>query len=459
MWPTVEVEPFNPHPDMTTYLTLERHLAMENQKVRSPPIHRNVRGHRPRRKPVAARVDIQPSRPNHALRRTSKFLEGLKECVRSSKSAEQKRSNEEDSLMKLYTVRDAIRAGKLEVVVPPSGSTNNGRAGPPPRSQAPTAKPRSLKAARSNTATQPSKVGKLIDRGADILGETRKELVGKFKPPFEHISYHSFTRSHRDSRYHSNASDKSFCCIGEKEIKPSQVVQALKGRQQQNSWRPSYEGGQGTNPWVDPPPRACRLCKKPGIRDIRGLCNDCENDFVRPKTQRYTFVDPDVEGDIKPTPPLKDLETLLGRSTLDPGAECKSVPHSGSNEVDQKHTQGSGRAELKMTNANNYPRTINPAIRRESQQAVTEGKDDDELLTTWQALALNDEYERTKSVCKRWSACHETDDHETWTLGSDDESARLVNWEQQRDSKFYRFYDDLLSHHVSKAPLGGRNHG
>jgi hypothetical protein len=159
----------------------------------------------------------------------------------------------------------------------------------------------------------------------------------------------------------SDASDLSFYCIGETEATkpadlPAKEIQVLKKRQAQNSARVS---GEGTDPWTQAPPAACRLCRKPGVRGIRGLCNDCETDFIRPKTRRFEFSSSD-EDEIKPTPPLKDLEFLRqnnAKKVKEVGAQRKSVPHPNQTRT-ESGKQRSVKAELKMTGTQtNTPRS------------------------------------------------------------------------------------------------------
>jgi hypothetical protein len=485
MWPRTEASP----PEQETYLMLERRLEKEAQRERSTPESRGREAQRPRSKPVAATVGTQ-TRRSHPLRRKPNFSESLRECLGSPKPAAKKHVEEkqqttkiytlrdairagimeqavppltvpttngrsappqpqaplvkQDQLTKLHTLRDAIRAGKLEQAIPPDGfaKTNGGPA--PPRSQARVARPEPPSTSRQRKITSaPTKLGEFIDRGADILEETRKEISSKFKPPFEHLNYPSFTHSGRKSRRNSDASDMSFHCIGEQETESTEAFEALKTREQQNAQtqRTSYEG---TNPWVHPPPAACRLCRKPGVRGIRGLCNKCESDFMGPETRRYEFIDSDDE-EIKPTPPLKDLKIMNVKRAKDLGARRKSVSHSTPYNRGHKQQQSSEKAEFRITNTDSYP-VINYPIRQHSRNAMIDRGDGDEPFRGWQTSAMRSEYERTESLYKAGQIAFETDGVEK-SFGND--STPPID----RDSNFYNFYDDLLEDNRSKAPF------
>lgn len=115
-WPRTEAPPAEPQPEMTTYLMLEQRLEKEARKEQLTPESRDREAHRPKKQPAA----IQASRPQPPLRRKPSFSESLRECLGSPKSTAQKHPEEKDQMTKIYTLRDAIRAGKLEQAVPPS---------------------------------------------------------------------------------------------------------------------------------------------------------------------------------------------------------------------------------------------------------------------------------------------------------------------------------------------------
>ena len=278
--------------------------------------------------------------PTPPLRRKPNFSETMRQCLGSPKPEAQKPAENKILVTKICTLREAVLAGKLEKAIPPSRSLDTHRYPvPPPRPQVPAAKPTSSRVRHSKKPfSKPTKFGDLIDRSANIFDETRKDLVSKFMPPFEHLHYPSFTHSDRKFRRNSDVSDMSFCCIGEQETEQAQKVRGLISTHQQDLQRKSYEG---SDPWVCYPARVCRLCRKPSVRGIRGLCNDCENDFIRPKTQKYEFVDFDgnVSEEIRPTPPLKDLKILTDRRRKELESKRKSVSHSNSYRRDRQQRQ------------------------------------------------------------------------------------------------------------------------
>jgi hypothetical protein len=336
---------------MTTFLMLEQRLEKEARKAKVTQRPRSSEA-----KGLASKITRQPIPQPYQkpppLRRKPNFSENLRECLGSPKTSAKKTEEKEEKTTKVYTLRDAIRAGRLERVIPPPQTPETEERLVPPKLLIPSIESAPPRTSHSKkTASASGKVTELIDRGADILNETRKELAGKFLPPFDHVNYPSFSRASKNSRRSSDSSDLSFCCIGENEptknIKapteevqiPTMEAQALKKRQQQYSERLS---GQGTNPWSEPRPVVCRLCRKPGVRGIRGLCNDCETDFMRPKTRKYEFhLSSDEDDEIKPTPPLKDVKLLTAKEAKQVGAKRKSLLKP----VQTKESVGSHKAQ------------------------------------------------------------------------------------------------------------------
>lgn len=463
MWPRTEASPPEPQSQMTV-LMLERRLEKETRKERTTPASCCSEVRHSRGKSEGRKAETQSIPP---LRRKPNFSESLRECLGSPKSGAKKHAEEQDKMTKAYTLRDAIRAGKLEKVVPPlqTPGTEGRLAPPPPRPQEP-ASARTPRNKKNSSAS--NKVAEFIDRGADILDETRKELAGKVIPPFEHLNYSSVScYGPKKFRRSSDTSDLSFCCVGENEPTkeaqaPTKKVQALKIRHQQNSR--IRLSGEGISPWSQTPPAECRLCRKLGVRGIRGLCNNCEKDFMRPKTQKFEFHSSSDEGgdEIKPTPPLKDFKVLTAKKTREVEAKCKPISHPSPDKRERQNSQGSVKTEPKMTSIDSYPQIIGPPIRQNSQEAMTGGEDDDERFRSWQTPAVRDECGRTKSLFKRWSDCYETDDFESFDKKND--SVALVDREgprpgtaRSRDSDFYGFYDDLLREHGDKTPFGRLN--
>jgi hypothetical protein len=77
------------------------------------------------------------------------------------------------------------------------------------------------------------------------------------------------------------------------------------------SGQQTYLGGKGHNLWRPGPLDPCRLCKKGSVVGIRGLCRECEEDFVTPETLVFDPVDSSND-EVKP-PPLKIVGMLAMR--------------------------------------------------------------------------------------------------------------------------------------------------
>lgn len=463
--------PPEPLPEMTTFLMLERRLekGVREKERATARIHLSD-ARSPKSKPTVRKHSSRPNQTPPPLRRKSNFSETLRECLGSHKSTNEKNDRNPDmnEMTKIHVLRDRIREGKLEKTVPPAHVPETDVRLAPPRSRNPALEPSSPGDSRSKKPSPtPSKFTEFIDKGADILDETRKDLAGTFLPPFENLNYPSFSHSRKKPRRNSDASDMSFCCIGEiesaKDVEaPTKETQALKKRQQQSATRLS---GEGTNPWSQPPAAACRLCRRPGVRGIRGLCNECETDFVRPKAGQYEFLFPSNEEDgIKPTPPLKDLEILISKTskrTKEVGAKRKSISHPNIDKKERHKPEGSVKAELRMTGTDNYPQIIKLAQQQKSHEAIIDGESDDEKYKSWQTPEMRAEYERTKSLFKRWSNWNEADDFESF--GKEHSSAPFIAREGARPetggrrcSEFYDFYDELLREHGAKTDRRAR---
>ena len=466
IWPRTDTSRPKPLPEITIFLILEQRPQKEvREKERATARVHFSDARSPKIKSTTRKHSSQPNQAPPPLRRKPNFSETVRECLGSLKSTNEKNDTipEMDEMTKVHILRDRIREGKLEKTVPPAHVSGTEVRLAPPRSRNPALKPPSPEAS-GNKKPSPTrtKFTEFIDKGADVLDETRKDLAGTFLPPFENLNYPSFSRSGKKLRRNSDVSDTSFCCIGETESAkdveaPTKEIQALKKQQQHNATRLS---GEGTNPWSQPPAATCRLCRKPGVRSIRGLCNECETDFIRPKTNQYEFLLPSNEEDgIKPTPPLKDLEILIvktSKMTKEVGAKSKSISHPNLDKKESHKRNGSVGTELKMTDTGNYPQIIIPTQRQKSHEAIIDGESGDEKYKSWQTPEMRAEYERSKSLFKRWSDCYEADDFEGF--GKKDSSAPHVGQEgarletgESRCSEFYGFYDELLREHGAKT--------
>ena len=105
-------------------------------------------------------------------------------------------------------------------------------------------------------------------------------------------------------------SELSFCCAGEKD-KGGKDVKMEKRL-----------SGSGTTLWKGGKLEKCRLCRERLANGVRGLCRECESDFMRPKTppppksysswrSKYEVSASDSENEVKPVPPPKDKRRFL----------------------------------------------------------------------------------------------------------------------------------------------------
>ncbi|RDW68426.1 hypothetical protein BP5796_09083 [Coleophoma crateriformis] len=288
---------------------------------------------------------------------------------------------------------------------------------------------------QSRSALTSNNLAECIEISADLLDNTRRELTKgfgkKFKPPFEHLSYRSFSHERAPSPSSSSKSS-SFFCTGENEPGDRKgEAQVLVQREEKNSRR--RLSGEGTNPWTSPAPTNCRLCKKAGVRGIRGLCEECENDFMRPKTYLY---DPPFSYDdnMPPMPPLKDKSILMLNHT-----QCKS-------NQDEIEKEAKSRIEVRLSDASSRPTVAEPTPQRQSSQRalfIASEADDDERFSRWQSDVLQVEIEKTRDLFERLSACHTDNGHES-VSSSTPSDRKGKGRADDRGSRFYGYWDDVL---------------
>ena len=198
---------------MTTYLMLEQRLKKEVRKAKLAPRPRSSEAKSLRSGIMRQPVSQLYQTPPHPLRRKPNFSESLRECLGGPKTSA-KKHEEEEEITKVSTLRDAIRAGKLEQVIPPPQASRSKWRLASPQPPIHSTKSTSRRTPQSKkTASASGKVAEFIDRGADTLDGTRKELAGKLLPSFEHFNYPSFSRRCGKSRRSSDATGLSFCCI------------------------------------------------------------------------------------------------------------------------------------------------------------------------------------------------------------------------------------------------------
>jgi hypothetical protein len=349
----------------------------------------------------------------HLLRRKPKFSEVSEEKTY--------RAGEKKDMAKIQALRQKMREGEMERAVPPEQAlvTQTRYAYPPralPKDCGKGTLPVSGK--KRSEVSSLGKLAKSFEVGVDVIEERRRELSGKFRAPFDFLGYPISARGGRDHKVcGSDHSTESFFCIGEElaeRPQPSRTLDQLAARRRLS--------GEGTSPWEGHPPSACRLCRKAGVRGIRGLCSECEQEFLRPKT---VVKDATVNDEVKPTPPLKDRRILRQRS----GGK-------------QNHSTW---PELRQVGCK--PSIINSATRREHAHRARVEYDDEKFLE-WQTPEMREEYHNTQGMFARWTDSYEKDDttsfngdeaHLFFELGKE-EKENTLNW--QKDS--YSFYDDIF---------------
>jgi hypothetical protein len=390
--------------------------------------------------------------PEHLLRRMPNFKEIVREKFSTQRPHEEARPKK-INLEKAKQERIKILEGKLEVVVPPIQKPGSeGRLAPPRPFLDP--KSKSKRSSKSSSSSSKVKVVDYLRTSADILDETRREITGKFRLPFEQLSY---PLSRRNSKIYasgeSNSSEESFFCIGVDT--ETREEKALKARQKANANRlerdtnPTGLSGKGTDPWVDPPPKYCRLCRKAGISGMQGLCRDCERAFMRHKQVvrespgSWTSSCHSAE-EIKPTPPSKDRETLLlkGNSHEHQPVLCNAnnkdlppIPH-----------------EVEI---------IEPTPQRRSTHALLNNDgSDDERFRRWQSKELKAEFEKSRKQFPVWAQAYENEDYLVYNRGKKEGQTPLVaageepkrEGPDERNTNFYKFWDEILP----KTPKIGR---
>ncbi|KAL5317733.1 hypothetical protein ACEPPN_014831 [Leptodophora sp. 'Broadleaf-Isolate-01'] len=309
----------------------------------------------------------------------SSFSDLVKEKIykKTEPSAAQKLEERGDKMVKIYNLRKAMLEGKLErVVPPPSGMGMNGSGAglgaggenrrPPPRpahnpfldnissvgpasSRQPCAAPVQVQVSFSRTSQQSdvrqtsrtrktksasSKIASLIGSSADMMDETRRGIQGKFREPFEHLNYPSFSLGRREDGDDGDGdSDESFFCLGDVELGvlgtgglrvgsgsgiPMRRERVKVQRDEREGPRPKTRGkgsergekssvyGHGRE--VQAPGeevvKKCKLCGLGIVASTRGLCAECEEDFksLRLKAptveMEITYSDSEYEDDI-----------------------------------------------------------------------------------------------------------------------------------------------------------------
>jgi hypothetical protein len=454
MWPRADIAPSDNLPEMTAYLTQQMRIEKAARKEENMIVGANSSGrYVPLKDADRKKTDKESSAClPPVLRRKPKFTGLVKESLGAQKEKHKSRGRTDVDPREFQDLRAAMRDGRLERGVPPVPARAEGLLLPPNcLAQDPFLDPKSTRTLRSKkSSSTSSRVASYMGTSADYMDETRRELAGRFRPPFEHLNYPSFSLSHRNpasKRKGSADSTQSFFCIGE-------------GDSGKTSPEPTRRlSGEGTSPWDPAPLQACRLCRNNWARGIRGLCEDCEKDFMRPKTVKFDSSSGSSyshDDEFKPTPPLKDKKTFsINRKEV----PSKCVFHTGADERGERPKLPLKdiplKSGLRLASANFRPIVVEPQ-RQDSQKAKVEGVEgDNDRYTNWQTRSMKFEYDRAQKAFARWSACYENGDFDSF---EEDELAPLIGRRTllakdsfKRHSSFYKFWDEILNDRGSET--------
>jgi hypothetical protein len=391
--------------DITAFLTRERREEKAIQKQEKVISSTNSNGSYLPLKDVKHSTP-EPTASLPRLHRKGKFSNIAKDWLTTQENgSEGSKLREKGSLADLKNCQAAMKTGKLErALARPVKRGEEGRLAPPRGPlflQAPTAR---------KSKPSSSKAVEYLGTSADVLDKTRREITSKFHPPFEHPNYSPSQRTSASS----STSSYSFYCQGESSERRL--------------------SGKGTDPWTQQHiEQDCRLCRRPDVEGIRGLCEDCEREFMRASG----FASSDDE--VKPIPPLKDRKTL----SLRRDKSGKLVSH-----FDKPIQKGPRLA----TNGGSSKAIVITPMRQESQRAVVEdgGDADDVYITRWQRRVAKAEYERTQNPKERWSKYGNA---HNFTVEAEHDLAPLLPNKgdggplknHKRRTAFYSFWDDLLN--------------
>jgi hypothetical protein len=299
-------------------------IAFETQQLRVQKISEKDQGaaslhvqHQPAKKP--GKSILMDGKVSPQLRRKPNFKNSLQEKFRSHGSAKDQERGESGrkTLAKAHDLRSNIREGKLERVVPPGKNPAVHQRQTPPRPSSLTKPSYRSKNISTSSSKVSNEVLEYFRTSADILDETRRELAGKFKPPFENLNYSPFSGSRRDANVDESdgsgrfSSDESFCCIGENDI-----TQDSKSGEARKEARARRLSGDGTDPWTSGPPQTCRLCYKAEMGCSKGLCRQCKIRIIKPDPAESDSPGSWSSGcrssgdEIRPIPPLKDKKYM-----------------------------------------------------------------------------------------------------------------------------------------------------
>lgn len=438
------------HSEMTAYLTQHHRVEKAVRRDEKLAISANSSGNYLPLKDKCRGVETKYP-PSPTLRRKAKFIKQNGKIKSTASHPPRPRTADDMIQMERFQrVRQAMKEGKLEQVVPPGQLLRpEGRhappptrfADPPPRVSGESSRGRpSIRhdtashtrlSSRSRRTESSSRVREYLRTSVGFLDEKRKEVQGKFKAPFEHLNYPSFSFSRRDSV----SSEDSFFCVGENQEEQrsnTQAIHTLRSGHYEAA-NESRLSGVGVSPWAQHAPDTCKLCNALTMTGFQGLCQQCSADFYLRKAENKD-PDSDYEDDIRFTPPLNDEDDIRPTPPLKDAGILSMRKQRDTQRYFQVETDSleDVRATVTLTDMGSRP-IFNPVpVRRFSHEAVFVDADNE-----WEGTQI-------QSTVERWSARYENDAAYVENKDSTPLLRRKAKGLQQRDTEFYGFYDDVL---------------
>lgn len=468
------------------------------------------------------RIIVNQEITKPTLRRKTGFSQLVKQTIHADDSYKGQISPKQKAhIASLQTLQKAIYEGKMEQVASaPAISRDTDPIHAPPRplkspfldpSASQLSRPRTRRSSRSHESSRErpkngkrtstsTKLASYVGTSADILDETRREITGKFRPPFEHLHCPSLSSSRRVS---IASSSSSFYCQGELEELPYSHPPKPKVDIPLTTNEERRLSGQGTSPFNDFGPRFCRRCQKGGVAGVRGLCDRCENDYAKLKRPKDAFDEYDniyqVSGfgdekeEIKPTPPLKDIHSLALPSyshknectpslspkspsntppSILPSSQPPPTPHAASSLSLRPKPQSRAQVVLGNANVESKPaffihqqpirKPSHTSHKAEIEQLWDSDSDSDQALADCErAFLAKEEYygegggEKAKQELRKWADVYAIGKTNVSleAVGGNSKSDARGRRSKSRDSQYYGFYEDVLRDY-GEEPMG-----
>ncbi|CZT02479.1 uncharacterized protein RCO7_06278 [Rhynchosporium graminicola] len=464
--------------------------------------------------------------------------------VNVSRNSEEKA----DGMAKIHNLRKAMQEGKLErVVPPPSANISSGQNRRPPprpphspfldyisstgspslsassqqisklRTTPQTLSPRaSSQSARPTARTKKtdsagSKIVSLIGTSADFLDETRREIKGEFRPPFDYLNYPSFSLGKKAVREDDgdDDSDESFFCFGDEEpgilgsglgtatlVKSEDFRPKTRGKGSERGGSRDRGPGRGYEDEFTAVlvVKKCKLCGLGIVASSRGLCGECETDILSLKRNPLATEmestcsdseyeddlvrdnDNDSEEDVIPvTLPLniRKQATIVQeplKYTQDISRPTNPFEfHDSNSEEEESERPPVPPKDIVILGLSFPNRSYRPVIqpidqtRQNSQRAEIEKQPETQTAinsfrsASWQSNGASPTYEEARKMLERWSDCFGDGAVEGMRDNMvDDDGVPMVRALDcdgvKRDSEFYRFWDEVLKEHAPKTP-------